>query len=776
MTCCLLCNEKTSSATAIWEEDRLFCCRGCLAVFTILQKHPQASEASSFNSSPLYLAALRAKVISNPHLEEELGKRAAPGQTERLYLEISGMWCHSCAEVIRLILLQMKGVISCQIDYATDVATLAINPLAIGLGEITSAISALGYAAEQLTESINSSPRRSLWLRFAIATFCALNVMMLSYPLYATYLYPEEEGVDYLLAWLSFIFSLPVLSYAAYPIYRRAINGLFVGVLRMEALVSMSVFAACWLSLYALLQGSSLIFFDSATVVITLVLFGKILENRAKFSSKKTLMLLSRFIPKKCRKIDKEGIAQSVSIKEIALGDQIAIAIGEKIPLDSEVIAGEAAVDEALVTGEPMPIYKKIGDKLLAGSTMIQGSLIATATHLGEKNLLHQILHTAKESLREKQIYSRLVDAIVPKFVAIVLIIGIVALFCGSGIHALLATLMISCPCAIGIAAPMAESRLIHILAEKGIWIKNRGVISLIGKESVWVSDKTGTVTHGNFEILSGIDQLGVPEQQMLKALVQRSNHPIAIAVNKAIPISPETRLTDILEKPGKGMSGNFFEKLCLFGSKSFLEENGVEVKDVEQSSYSHVYFYFDNESYLLVLGDKIRKEAKEFFQSNSKSSILLSGDHRQATEKVADECGFNAFFAEQKPEKKFQFIKNLQEKGEIVCMVGDGINDAMALSAADIAISFVSAPDLSQNIADIVLAKEDWHLLTILQKQSFYTQKIIRQNIFWAFFYNCLGIPLAVLGLLSPLLAAIAMTASSLMILANTQRIRSAE
>lgn len=789
---CFLCAGTPPQSGAIFLEDLPFCCHGCRTVYTILQAR---NVAGDYRKNPLFIQAVRSGLIANPNLIAELELRHkglseessdAQGQElerERLHLEIGEMWCPSCGEVIRLVLLQTTGVITCSVDYTTDMAAITFYPIRIGKEEILKKIHALGYIPRLLTDPTQRQVHRTLWLRFVVAACAAVNIMMLSYPLYAAHYSGQEPAAaaaTALFARLSAALALPVVSWCAWPIYRRAFNGVLVGLVGMEALVSIGVVAACLLSFYALLGRNNVIYLDSATVIIALVLLGKILEAKAKFSSKEMLLLITRLLPRRCRKVDEEGKFHIVSLKDIVIGEKIAVWAGEKLPLDGLIAEGEGVFDEAVVTGEALPKHKKAGDKVIGGSLLTQGNVVVTVEKGLEESLLQRIVASIEEAMSGKMQYTRAADAIAPWFVPVVLCVAAAAFVGGGsdgrGWEAALAVLMISCPCAIGVAAPLVESHLIHSLAGRGVVIRNRGSLPLLGKETLWVCDKTGTVTTGKFRIFKGIESLDAKQKGVLKAMASHSTHPLAVAIAAALPQAPmAAKLQAIKEMPGRGIWGLYEGEEFWLGSSRFFSEAFIAIPSQARDGGGTQVHFARERTWLttIVLGDEIKEGAENFIRSLAPmKTLLLSGDSEAATAAVARRCGFTEWIALQLPEEKLAIIEKRRACGEIVCMMGDGINDAMALAAAQIAISVVGATDISKNVSDIVLTGEQWGMLAKMRELAQRAQKIIRQNLFWAFFYNAIGIPFAAIGLLSPLFAAFAMTASSLMVLVNSQRI----
>jgi heavy metal translocating P-type ATPase len=786
---CALCDNDLPS-NSIVDGDRGFCCHGCHAVFNILTT---TNQLTNFQETAVFQQALRSGLISNPALLEQI-RRNRPNvpenEMEKLHLEVGEMWCPACAEVIRLVLLQEKGVRNCVVDYATDLASIEFAPRFISKDRIQELIKSLGYHPASL-DTLRSAVSFSLYLRFIIAAFCALNVMMLAYPIYATYFDYDSQDYGQLFAWLSLITSIPVVTYSAWPIFRRFLTGFKVGLFGMETLVVIGVATAFGLSVHELMNGGTRVYFDSMTVIITFVLLGKIIEAKAKFSAKDALIHLTRSLPRRGRKRLTDGSLAFVSVKEMTPGDIIVAFQGEKIVLDGIVIEGEGACDESLMTGETLPVLKTNGISVLGGSILLNGSLTFRICNVAQESALYKIIDMVQQDIGHKSTYIRAADYIVHRFVPFILLFALgTAAVCWllgitdpgksidqTAIIRAISVLLISCPCAIGIAAPLAESRVMSGLAALGAIVRNRGCLTLLGKETVFVFDKTGTVTEGRFTVLSGLDKLSAELRSLLKGLTSQSNHLIANAIARSIEELPTT-LTQIEEFTGLGMKGFCQEGVLLLGSAEFMRQQGIvlreELLDNLSVISSTVHVAFNRQHVAqLCLGDQIRENVKDVIHALSPAkTILLSGDSVMPVEEVARACAFNSWCAGCTPLQKREYIENLRKEGQIVCMVGDGINDAPALTAANIGISVVSATDISIQVSDLLLTTDRLQVIPKIRALALKGQAIIRQNLFWAFFYNVVGIGLAAFGVLSPIFAAFAMVASSLMVLFNAKRI----
>lgn len=762
---------------AIREGDSAFCCMGCHAVYNILSAKNQLD---SFQEHPIFLQAVRSGLISNPALLEQIRSKQPEmplHEMEKFYFEISNMWCPACAEVVRLILLQEKGIKNCVVDYATDLASVEFSPRYISKEQIEKLISSLGYVVEPL-DTGKKGVSFSLYLRFAVAAFCSLNVMMFAYPLYATYFNFDDQGYGLLFAWISFFISIPVVSYCAWPILRHFWTSCRVGLYGMETLVVLGVSTAFGLSFYNLLHDGTDVYFDSMTVIIAFMLLGKIIETRAKFSAKDALLRLARAIPRRGRKRFPDGSQQFVLMKEIAPGDIVVAGAGEKIVLDGVVIEGEGACDESIMTGESLPVRKAVDSPVIGGTVLQHGVVAFRVTATAEQSALQRILDMVQQEIGRKTAYIRAADTIAQWFIPLVLAIAAgTALGCWAfgidgGVIRAVSVLLISCPCAIGIAAPLAESYVLNGLASLGAIVRNRGCLAVLGNETAFVFDKTGTITKGHFTVLHGLEKVPNSLQRGLKGLASHSSHPIAVAIAQALTV-PAAQVTSIEEFPGKGLKGIYEGAPIFLGSHQFLTLMGIALPHHHTDGISSVSYlaYGDQFVSAIVLGDQLREGVKEMLTFLGCESSLVSGDAVGTVETVSHLCGFNKWKAGCSPLEKREYVEGLRQHGHVVGMLGDGINDAPALTAADVGISVVSATDISIQVSDILLTTDRLGILPEIRKIATRGRKIVKQNLFWAFFYNVVGIAFAVVGILSPIFAACAMVASSLIVTFNAKR-----
>jgi heavy metal translocating P-type ATPase len=789
---CALCqNVAARHHHRIEEGEAVFCCKGCQVVYHILKAQ---GALEKFQDHPVYRQALQAGLITNPHLQfsKQEEEKIPEEDFQKLHLTIQNMWCPSCAQVIHLILLKEKGVRQCVVDYSTDLASIEFTPRLISKDKILHLIRQLGYQPHFLQDPRQKAISRTLMLRLIVAAFFSLNVMMFAYPIYATYFDEgDAEGYAKLFAWFSFIGFLPVLLYSGWPIWHRCYIGLKVRIWGMEALVCMGVAAAMGLSLYELFRNSPYVYFDSVTVIILFVLLGKVMESKAKFSAKDSLVKLSLSLPCRGRKRLTTGEECFVSIKDIHPDDLLVVRMGEKIVLDGIVEEGSGACDESLMTGESLPVAKQKGSFVLAGTLLQQGYLVVKVIASLEETTLQRIIDMVSQDIGHKSRYVRAADSIVrwfiPFVIGLALATGSICLVWGiadgeqtivqTAIIRAISVLLISCPCAIGIAAPLAEAYLLNALAKLGILVRNRGCLAFLGRETLFVFDKTGTVTEGRFTVCAGLESLTFEEKQALKGIACHSLHPIAVALHAAL-LCPPASFEKIEEIVGKGMQGMLDGKKYYLGSAAFFEQLGISVPLQIRDNHSAILttVYFAKESHCLaalILGDQLRAGVKEFIQLLFPlKTLLISGDAEAPVAKVAAACQIQEWRAGYHPLQKKELIDNLKKEGEVIVMLGDGMNDAPALAAAHIGVAIISATDISIQVSDLLLTTNNYHALSISRQVALKGKRIIKQNIFWAFFYNCVGLGVAAAGLLTPLFAAFAMVISSLIVLLNAQRI----
>lgn len=618
--------------------------------------------------------------------------------------------------------------------------------------------------------------------------------------------------------WVQFSLSLPVVFYACWIFFVRAWKSIFTWNLNMFTLIGIGTAVAFLFSLVGMFfpdifpnefkteHGTVLLYFESTTVILTLVLLGQLLEARAHSQTSGAIKELLKLAPTDAILIE-EGVDKKIFIHEIKKGDLLRVKPGDKIPVDGKITDGESSIDEAMITGEPIPVDKKKDDKVIAGTINGNKSFVMIAEKIGSETLLSQIVQMVNDASRSKAPIQKLADSIAKYFVPIVVIISIITFFIWTnfgpepamvyGFINAIAVLIIACPCALGLATPMSVMVGVGKGAQSGILIKNAEALENMNKVNVLITDKTGTITEGKPSV-EKVFSSNRNENELLQSIAslnQYSEHPLAEAVVNFAKIKSITLLEvkDFEAIPGKGVTGTVSNKKIALGNKKLMEQIKTTISDeienkiiVEQKLGKTVsYISVDGQTIGYVsITDAIKVSSKEAIKELIRQGvevIMLTGDNINTAKAVADELNLSSFKAGCLPEDKLNEIIRLQSEGKIVAMAGDGINDAPALAQADIGIAMGTGTDVAIESAKITLVKGDLQGIVKAKKLSRAVMRNIKQNLFFAFFYNALGVPIAAgilfpfFGiLLSPMIAALAMSFSSVSVIVNALRLKS--
>ncbi|WP_418264805.1 heavy metal translocating P-type ATPase [Flavobacterium faecale] len=618
--------------------------------------------------------------------------------------------------------------------------------------------------------------------------------------------------------WVQFLFSIPVVFYACWMFFERAWKSVVNWNLNMFTLIGLGTGVAFVFSVIAMLfpdifpvefkthSGTVHLYFEAATVVLTLVLLGQLLEARAHSKTSGTIKELLKLAPTEATLV-KDGEEKVITIQDIQKGDSIRVKPGEKIPVDGQITEGNSTIDESMITGEPIPVDKKKGDPVSSGTINGTKSFLMVAEKVGSETLLSQIVQMVSDASRSRAPIQNLVDKIAKYFVPIVVVISIITFFIWwqfgpepSLVYAFvnaIAVLIIACPCALGLATPMSVMVGVGKGAQSGVLIKNAEAIEKMDKIDVLITDKTGTITEGKPSVEKIVVKQGEELEVLgqIASLNQSSEHPLATAVvqfakeKKASFISVE----DFESFTGKGVYGKLGGHEIYLGNKKLLEQKTIrnfseieaEVVAEQKQGKTVSYIAIDQKVVgYIVITDAIKATSYEAIQglkSQGVSVVMLTGDNENTAKSVANHLQLTDFKASYLPQDKLEYIKKLQAQGKVVAMAGDGINDAPALAQADIGIAMGTGTDVAIESAKITLVKGDLQGIVKAKELSHAVMKNIKQNLFFAFFYNALGIPIAagvlfpVFGLLlSPMIAALAMSFSSVSVISNALRLRS--
>ena len=738
-------------------------------------------------------ARIEAPVDSLPALVEAVKQAGYSVPAHSLELDISGMTCASCAGRVEKALARVPGVKSVSVNLASERAHVEL------LGQVDTAllinaVSQAGYGAsvhhtaKASEDDQQKRLHRERWaLTLAIVLALPLVLPMLLAPL----------GVHWMLpAWAQFVLATPVQFILGARFYVAAWKAVKAGAGNMDLLVALGTSAGYGLSLYewAIAEPGSMphLYFEASAVVIALVLLGKYLESRAKRQTASAIRALEALRPERALRVV-DGQEQDVAISDLRLNDRVLVKPGERFPVDGEVVEGQSHADEALISGESLPVPKQPGDKVTGGAINGEGRLIIKTLALGTETVLARIIRLVEDAQSAKAPIQKLVDKVSQVFVPVVLLIALATLLgwwlYGAPIETALinavAVLVIACPCALGLATPTAIMAGTGVAARYGILIKDAEALERAHEVSAVVFDKTGTLTSGTPQI-AHFSALDGDEAQLLQAagaLQRGSEHPLAKAVLDACA-ARNLKVPDVMDSQsltGRGIAGTLQGRRLALGNRRLLEETGLSPGSlaasakawetegrtlswlIEQSPQPQVLGLF-------AFGDTLKTGAFSAIQQLSArhiSSHLLTGDNRGSAKVVAEALGITDVHAEVLPADKAATVTELKKTG-VVAMVGDGINDAPALAAADIGIAMGGGTDVAMHAAGITLMRGDPRLVPAALEISRKTYAKIRQNLFWAFIYNVIGIPLAAFGFLNPVLAGAAMAFSSVSVVSN--------
>ena len=673
---------------------------------------------------------------------------------ERIDLPVSGMTCAACARAIERKLGKTPGVERASVNFATATATVEYDRARVKVGDFIGAIEDLGYGVPQKAARPDAE-EPAFRRRLLVAMVCAAAVMFL--------------GMMHRAPWVQLALSLPVVLYSGAPFYSGAWTALRHRSANMNTLIALGTGAAFLYSLYATLLGIHEVYYEAAAVIIALILLGRTLEAHARGRASEAIRKLMDLQPPVARAI-REGVETEIPIEEVKPGDILVARPGERIAVDGAVVDGESAVDESLLTGESMPVDKQAGAAVFAGTINRSGSLRYEARRVGRGTVLQQMVEMVRQAQGSRAPVARLADIVSGWFTAGVLAAALLtfgawlffAPFATAMINAV-AVLIIACPCALGLATPIAIMVGTGRGAERGILIKGGEALEMAHRISAIVLDKTGTITRGKPQVVRVMPAGGLTGDDLLRLAAgaeRYSEHPLGRAVveaalEKGLALPESSGFASL---PGQGV------RAIVDGRDVVVGRPGVTVK-VDGAAAGTI-----------EVADTIKPEAAKAvgrLRGMGLEVWMITGDHWGAAEAAANEAGIENFLAEVLPEGKVAQIQKLQAAGKRVAMAGDGVNDAPALAQADLGIAMGSGTGVAMEAGDITLMRDSLLGVPEAIELSRRTMRIIRQNLFWAFAYNTLGIPVAALGLLSPMVASAAMALSSVTVVSNSLRLK---
>ncbi len=780
------------------DAQRSFCCLGCQSVCTEifaagLQGYYQRTPEGILLGPPPELPK-DIEIYDDDEVQQEF--TTCSGEMRDIHLLVEGIHCAACVWLIERALLRLPGVASAQVNMAGKRLHLNWDNRRVKLSDALRALSKIGYAGvpydPENAEGAIRKANRSMLYRLFFAGFGMMNMIWVAIALYSGANHDEFRNFFH---WIGLGLSTPVLLYSGYPFYRGALGGLRAAMLTMDLPIAIGLSVTYIYSCYVTISANNTgeVYFDTVTNLIFVILIGRYLEGMFRHQAISATRRLMELQPRAAI-VMQDGIEKITPIRGVKPGDQVMIKPGCKVPVDGIVLEGQSSVDESMLSGEAAPVRKQAGALVSAGTVNNDGALLVTVQSLLQDTTLAKIIRLVDEAQNSKAPIQRLADRVVPWFVLITLFCALLTFFVVHhdnfelALMAATSVLIITCPCALGMATPMSIAVASGLGAKHGILIKNGLVLETLSRVTHFVFDKTGTLTEGKMSIAKVCVTPGITEQKILSfaAAVERySEHSVARAIVAAAPDYRDRIVSEFQAIPGLGVTAIVDGKTVLLGSALWLAQRGIphdhklleDSMALERQSISCVHIAIDNQHLaVLALADQLRADARTLVDELRAAGIamtLLSGDRKPVAEAIAKQLGGMSVIAEVLPQDKDKVIRQLQQQGAIVAMVGDGINDAPALIRANVGIALGSGTDVSVESADIVLIYNELDKVRLATLLSRRTLRTIRQNIGLSLVYNAIMIPLAMLGMVTPLVAAITMPFSSLIVIGNAARIR---
>lgn len=788
----------TQTTHAVLPVQGMTCAACSSRLERVLGKVPGVREAR------VSLASERADIdfvpgeVDRAALADSIAKAGFSVPTRELDLGISGMTCASCAGRLEKVLAKVPGVNAASVNLGTEKARVAFQDGVATPADLVAAVQRAGFgatiqtgageAARQAEEKRAAQSRRDL-VMLALAA-------VLTVPLMAEMVFHMSGLPGGVPPWVQLVLATPVQFIAGARFYAGAWKSLRAGSGNMDVLVALGTSAAWGLSTWRVLtldgHGHPELYFEASAVVITLVMLGKWLEGRAKGSAASAIRALMALRPDTAR-VERDGTVIEIPAEAVSPGDRVIIRPGERVPVDGEVVEGRSAMDESLLTGESLPVEKGPGDAVTGGAINGNGLIVAKATAVGADATLSRIIRMVEDAQASKAPVQHLVDRIAAVFVPVVVGFAVLT-FLGwwliggvpeTAFVAAVSVLVIACPCALGLATPTAMMVGTGVAARHGILIKDAAGLERAHATTTVVFDKTGTLTEGHPTVT---DIRGEAEVLRLAASAQQgSEHPLARAVLErasedglALP-----RVEEFTGLPGRGLRAVVEGRTLLLGSRRLMEESGQsmaalaeEAVALEEAGRTVMWLAEEGKGVLglLAVSDPVKPTtaaAVAELRRLGVETVMLTGDNRRTAEAVARSLGLSEVIAEVLPEDKAEAVRVLKAKGGVVAMVGDGVNDAPALAEADVGVAMGTGSDVAMQTAAVTLMRGDPGLMPAALDVSRATYAKIRQNLFWAFIYNVIGLPLAALGFLTPVIAGAAMAFSSVSVVSNALLLR---
>jgi Cu+-exporting ATPase len=772
----------------IEDDGNYFCCNGCQGVFHLLSDEGLDSFYEKVGDTKLAPPTQQYEDSSNfnaPAFYDKFVKVNNDGFSE-VSLIIEGIHCSACVWLNEKALHKMEGVVEANINFTNNKAQIIWDDEVVKLSSIIDMIRAIGYNAYPYDASIQemkaNEQRKDYYLRISVALFATMNVMWIAVAQYAGYFSGIEQEMKTILNVAEGVLATPVLFYSGWIFFRGAYYGLKNKVINMDLLVATGASLTYIYSIYITIIEDGEAYFDSVSMIITFVLIGKFLEVLSKKSAADTLDSIIKHLPSEANVIQGDKIV-SLKLEDVKIDDIIVVASGEKVLFDGVIQSGSGSFDESSLTGESEPVFKTIGDQVISGTVSIDADVHFNATKDFEHSTLANLVSLLENAINKKPKIEQLANKLSEHFSTAILLLS---LFTFLGWYLLghsfeesfmvsIAVIVIACPCALGLATPVATLVGLSLGAKRGILFKEASQLETMAKADVLLIDKTGTLTVGKPEVVKSSIDTGYDET-LLFSLLKSSKHPVAQGVLSSLnKLDNEIVFDEYKQIQAKGIVAYKNGIEVLGGNAKLMQEYGLTT---DYEADTTLFFFAINKKIVAIyeLEDKIKEDAQELIEVLDKKGmeiLMLTGDHQKSAYSVANQVGIKNVYYDLSPQEKLEHIENLQKNSKIVVMVGDGVNDILALAQADIGIVMGSGSDIAIDVGDIVLLDDKLSSLLDSFKISKTTFNLIKQNFAISLVYNSLTIPLAMAGYVIPLVAAISMSLSSLLVVGNSMRIR---
>ncbi|KFZ29706.1 hypothetical protein IDAT_00960 [Pseudidiomarina atlantica] len=781
-------------SVTVADKQRHVCCYGCQAVAqTIEAQGLQHFYQFRDTSNPLQIPLLpeelqQLEAYDQEELQQQFTHLDDNGHTSTT-LSVEGMTCAACAWLIEQQLQTLPGVDYARVNATTERVNVAWHPEQVKLSDVLKKISGLGYRAlpfQAATQEQDFKRRRRYFVRrIGIAGLATMQVMMIAVALYFGMVDELDDNLRQFFWWISLLFATPVLLYSAQPFYLSALRSIQAKQLNMDVPVSLALLSAYGASAYATVINHGEVYFESVSMFTFLLLVGRYLELLAKQRAIATASNLVKLLPATAQRETANGDLESIAVNKLTDGDIVRVLPGQTLPADGELLSALGTINESMLTGESVPVVHEQGARVFAGTLNQTQPLRIRVTAVQQATVMAKIAALQDQALANKPKLAERAEKLANQFVQQLLILAALTFFVWTFIEpseafwVTLAVLVATCPCALALAAPTAVTGVIHRLNKQGIILRNTDAIQTLATVKTVMVDKTGTLTTGQFSIADVQLEDNVAQTQawaLAKALESHSEHPLAKPFQQ-LDSKSSVQLTNVSVALGRGIEADWQQTdgnlvRVRIGAPGFSADWHPELN--KEADYNVILATPEQVIARFLVTDTLRPDVAEtlhFLRQQGLEIIMLTGDQPHNARRVAEQLGISQYHAQCLPEDKLHWVKQTQQQHPVM-MIGDGMNDGPVLAQADVSMTFGHAADLARQAADIVAMRNDFGALAELLRATAKSRAILKQNISWALFYNIAIVPIAVMGWVTPYIAAIGMSVSSLLVLVNSLRL----